>query len=84
MQATFGYLKLKAQSFFYRLTHEEKGGAELVATLVIIGIILFLAFIFRDQISELVGKLWNNLVAGKNASATQSDVAGEWNSASSR
>lgn len=78
------YLETKTKYFFHKLTHDEKGGAELVATLVIIGIVLVLAFVFRDQIAKLVGDLWNSLVRGENASGTQSSIVATWGSASSK
>lgn len=78
MGHTLMYLNTKVKYFFHKLAHEEKGGAELVATLVIIGIVLVLAFIFRDQISGLAASLWNSLVQGNNASAEQSEIVSEW------
>ncbi len=71
-------LKWKVDDWFKRVFKEQAGGAELVATLVIVGIVLCLAFAFRTQITDLVKQLWNNLVAGDNAeSFGQGDVA-QW------
>lgn len=73
------YCKIKVDSWFRRVFKEQAGGAELIATLVIIGIVLILAFAFKDQLVSLVKSLWNNLIVNGNENTTQSDVASEWN-----
>lgn len=50
--------------WFRRVFKEQAGGAEIIATIVIIGIVLVLAFIFRDSLFNLVSGLWDNLVGG--------------------
>ncbi len=47
--------------WFRRVFKEQAGGAEVIATLVIIAVVLVLALAFRDNISELVKSLWNNM-----------------------
>ena len=43
----------------------ERRKCQNVALVVIIGIVLILGFIFKDEILNLFQSLWNNLVAGK-------------------
>lgn len=45
------------------LLNEEKGSSEVIALVVVIGIVLIIAFLFRDQIIKLFVDLWNNLVS---------------------
>ena len=71
--------KEKAHAWFRRVFKEQAGGAELIATLIIIGIVLILAFAFKDKLIGLVKNLWNNLIAGGNEGTTQSEVVSTWN-----
>lgn len=57
--------KLSLQRAMHHLFEEEKGSSEVIALVVIIGIVLILGFIFKDEILKLFQSLWNNLVAGK-------------------
>lgn len=43
--------------------HEEKGGSEIIAMVLIIAIVLVLAGIFWDKISAFFESLWNSVVA---------------------
>ena len=72
-------IKAKVDNWFRRVFKEQAGGAELVATLVIVGIVLILAFAFKDQLINLVKSIWNNLVVNGNEGTTQQDVANTWN-----
>lgn len=72
-------IKVKVDSWFRRVFKEQAGGAELVATLVIVGIVLILAFAFKDQLTNLVKSIWNNLVVAGTETTTQQDVATTWN-----
>lgn len=72
-------IKAKVDNWFRRVFKEQAGGAELVATLVIVGIVLILAFAFKDQLINLVKSIWNNLVVNGNETTTQQDVANTWN-----
>lgn len=83
MYNVLSYLKFKGEKFLYNLKNEENGGAELIATIVIIGIVLVLAFIFRDQISGLVANLWNSIVQGNNSDGSQQDIVSAWGAGSS-
>lgn len=78
LDSTMYYCKLKVDGWFRRVFKEQAGGAELIATLVIIGIVLILAFLFKDKLMELVKNLWNNLIKNGDATTTQSDVVTEW------
>lgn len=54
--------KIKVDAWFKRMFNEQAGGAEVIATLVIIAVVLVLALAFRDNISDLVKSLWNNML----------------------
>ena len=71
--------KIKIDAWFTRVFKEQAGGAELIATLVIIGIVLILAFAFKDKLIELVKNLWNNLLKQGDESTSQGDVVSDWN-----
>ncbi len=74
--ASLGLLKI--DGWFRRTFKEQAGGAELIATLIIVGIVLILAFIFKDQLIELVKKLWNELLRNGKSNTKQEDVVPEW------
>ena len=78
IQTSLVYCKVKVDGFFRRLFKENAGGAELIATLIIIGIVLILAFAFKDKLSELVKNIWNNLIVNGNESTSQKDIGTEW------
>ena len=44
-----------------RVFKEQSGGAEVIATLIIIAVVLVLALTFRDKLSQLVASLWNDM-----------------------
>lgn len=54
--------KVHVDAWFKRMFKEQAGGAEVIATLVIIAVVLVLALAFRDNISDLVKSLWNNML----------------------
>lgn len=74
--AKFGLYKV--DGWFKRVFKEQAGGAELIATLIIIGIVMILAFAFRTQLMELVKNLWNNLLKDGNKDTSQQDVVSAW------
>lgn len=74
--ATYGLYKV--DGWFKRVFKEQAGGAELIATLIIIGIVLILAFVFKDKLIDLVKNLWNNLLKDGNENTNQQDVVNEW------
>ena len=61
MLAMLHYCKAKVRGAFQRVFKEQAGGAEIIATLVIIAVVLVLAFAFRDNLSTLVKDLWNKM-----------------------
>lgn len=66
-------LKCKAQKAIHDFIHEEKGASDIIAMVVIIGIVVVLAFLFRTAIFNLFKSLWDNLVvtpAGNGGTAT--------------
>lgn len=78
MMHTGSYYKTKIDAWFKKVFKEQAGGAELIATLVIIGIVLILAFAFKDQLIDLVKNIWNKLIANGNENTSQQDVANQW------
>lgn len=54
--------KATVHGWFQRVFKEQAGGAEVIATLIIIAVVLVLALAFRDNISELVKSLWNGML----------------------
>lgn len=56
------YCAFKVDSLFKRVFKEQAGGAEIIATIVIIGIVLVLALAFRQQLTDMVKELWNSMV----------------------
>ena len=74
--ASLGLLKI--DGWFRRTFKEQAGGAEIIATLIIVGIVLILAFIFKDQLIALVQKLWNELLKNGNQNTKQGNVVPEW------
>lgn len=58
----FNYARATVHGCFKRVFKEQAGGAEVIAILVIIAVVLVLALAFRDNISELVKSLWNNML----------------------
>lgn len=51
-------LKAVAGAKLYNFFHDEKGEVNIVATVVLIGVAVMLAILFKDQI----GKLLNSLI----------------------
>ena len=77
----FGLVMLrdKVHAGFRRVFKDQAGAAELIATLVIVGIVLVLAFAFRKQLVTLVKTLWNKLIHEGNEGGGVSDYTTEWN-----
>lgn len=63
INSAFTYAKATVHGWFQRAFKEQAGGAEVIATLIIIAVVLVLALAFRDNISELVKSLWNNMLS---------------------
>ena len=58
----FARTKATVHGWFQRVFKEQAGGAEVIATLIIIAVVLVLALAFRDNISDLVKSLWNEML----------------------
>ena len=54
-------LKLRIKNTSNRLWHEEKGGTEIVAILLIIIILVALAVIFKDKLLTLINDLFEKI-----------------------
>lgn len=63
------YCKMKVDAWFARMFKEQAGGAELIATLIIIAVVLVLALAFRKNITKLVSSLWNELIRDQKTTA---------------
>ena len=66
------YVRCQVGCWLRKTFKDESGAAEVVATIVIIGIALTLALIFRKSLTNLVKNLWESLVQrhDNNASPT--------------
>lgn len=62
INCAFTCAKATVHGWFQRVFKEQAGGAEVIATLIIIAVVLVLALAFRDNISELVKNLWNGMM----------------------
>lgn len=68
MDAMMIKARIHANNFMNRVKDfmkEEKGGAEIVATIVLVAIVVLLAVAFKDQLAGLVSDVW----AGVDANA---------------
>ena len=54
--------RAKVDGWFRRVFKEQAGGAEVIATLIIIAVVLVLALAFRENLSNLVKSLWNGML----------------------
>jgi len=63
-----GVFKNKVNDFF----KSEKGGSEMIAVVIMIGIVVVLALIFKNKIVELINKIFDN--ADKNVDAVLSPI----------
>lgn len=77
INCAFTYAKATVHGWFQRVFKEQAGGAEVIATLVIIAVVLVLALAFRDNISALVKSLWNNMLGM--GEENQDPTIPEWN-----
>lgn len=57
----------KARLMAHRFLHEENGEVNIVATVVLIGIAVVLAILFKNQIGNLLKGLFNQI--GENANS---------------
>lgn len=54
-------VKHNAKEGINNFLKRERGGSEIVATIVLIAIVVLLAVLFKDQIGALVNKMWNSI-----------------------
>lgn len=62
MYPMFTYLKIKTRAGLHKMFSEERGASGTIEAVIMIGIVVVIAFIFRTQILKLFEDLWNNLV----------------------
>lgn len=60
------YLKLQAwkesrRDTAPRLIRDERGGAEIIAAIILLAVVVLLAVIFREKIEGLLGTIWNGV-----------------------
>ena len=65
-------MKLWLQTKFNEILKDEKGEVNIVATVVLIGIAVLLAIVFKDAIKDLLDTLFETI--GTNASGAISDA----------
>ena len=56
-----------------KFLEEERGAVDIVAIVVLIGIAVLLAVVFKNQVANLINKLFENIM--KNAKNVTSDAA---------
>ncbi|MDR1158452.1 MAG: hypothetical protein LBK75_09175 [Oscillospiraceae bacterium] len=49
--------------------HEERGGAEIIAVIILVAIVVLLAVAFRSQLGTLVKNIWSS-ISGKETELT--------------
>lgn len=58
--------KVRLGKMAERFSSEEKGAVEVVTIVVIIGIVIILAAIFKDQLKSLITNMFNKIGSGAN------------------
>lgn len=48
------------QNALYNFKHKERGAVDIVAIVVMIGIAIGVALLFKDQIATLIGNIFSN------------------------
>lgn len=61
MNALMNQLYFKARMAFWRFTRDEDGAVDIVAIVVLIGIAVVVALIFKDAIVKLIENLFNGM-----------------------
>lgn len=51
----------KARNGFYKFIHDEKGDVNIVSIVVLIGVAVLLALIFKDAITELIESMLDTI-----------------------
>lgn len=73
MLSTFDKLKVMAGVKLYNFLHEEDGAVDIVAIVVLIGIAVVLAILFKDAIGKVLTKMIKGI--SENADNTQKTLA---------
>lgn len=47
-----------------RLAQEERGGAEIIAAIILLAIVIILAVAFKEKIGSLLESIWKNVDTG--------------------
>lgn len=61
MNALMNQLYFKARMAFWKFTRDEDGAVDIVAIVVLIGIAVVVALIFKDAIVDLIESLFNGM-----------------------
>ena len=56
---------LSAKAKCNRLVKEEKGGSEIIATIILVAVVVLLALFFREQIGSLISNIWNSITGAE-------------------
>ena len=67
-------IKSKIRDFI----NEERGASDILALIIIIGIVLTIGFLFRTQLIKLVKDLWNALIGSDGSDFDQENIT-NWN-----
>ena len=62
MYPMMSYLQIKTRAGLHKMFKEERGASGTIEAVVIIGIVIVLAFLFRSAIFNLFKSLWDGLV----------------------
>ena len=65
----FGCMSISAKA--RKFLKDEKGGAEIIATIILVAVVVLLALFFREQIGALVTNIWSS-ISGKEGEITES------------
>lgn len=69
VMAYLATLDLKVKSFF----EDEKGAVDMVAIIVLIGIVVLLAVVFKDNLKDLIDTLFGS-ITGKATDVVTNDI----------
>lgn len=71
MNAKLISLYVAAQCKAYDFLHKEDGDVNIVSIVVIIGIVILLAVVFKDAIGELLKSMFETIESGANSVITE-------------
>lgn len=72
------YCRCKVETAIGRTFNEENGLDGIVVALILLGVALILGFAFKNQLQDMVEKIWNELVKGGNHETGIDNVAADW------